>query len=159
MCSLQPNKAFAGNAIKSQRTVPAPCFYTERALVSGSLAHPTYYELDFLHLQAVLPGTALGLQLPYSHTHALRQVDTLAQDRRPPKSQINKPKAEGNRMLRDVCGSQPWGTAMGWTLGKHRCCWRKRRDFFLKAGGFPIAWTRTEWCCCSWDYFSSELPP
>ena len=78
MCSLQLNKAFAGNAIKLQRTVPAPWFYTEKALVSGGLAHPTYYKLDFLHLQAVLPGTALpvlGLQLPDSHAHRVRQTD------------------------------------------------------------------------------------
>lgn len=82
MCSLQLNKAFAGNAIKLQRAVPAPWFYTEKALVSGGLAHPMYYKLDFLHLQAALPGTALpvlGLQLPDSHAHPLRQTDTPVQ--------------------------------------------------------------------------------
>lgn len=55
-CSLQLNKAFAGNAIKLQPAVPAPWFYTEKALVSGGLVHPTDYKLDFLPLQAVLPG-------------------------------------------------------------------------------------------------------
>lgn len=46
--------------------------------MSGGLAHPTYYKLDFLHLQGVLPGTALpvlGLQLPDSLAHLFRQTD------------------------------------------------------------------------------------
>lgn len=106
----------------------------------GGLAHPTYYKLDFLHLQAVLPGTALpalGLQLPDSLAHPFRQTDlplrlplpsSWHQHRKPTCSRAGGhrspgkilPKAEGNGMaqagvppgmLLDTCSSQHWGMA------------------------------------------------
>lgn len=107
--------------------------------MSGGLAHPTYYKLDFLHLQGVLlaqPCLCWGSSSRTAwHISSDRQTcrcgspylqagtsteTHLLQGRGPPESQKNTPKAEGNGMaqagvppgmLRDACSSQPWGMA------------------------------------------------
>lgn len=95
------------------------------------LVHPTYYKLDFLHLQAVFPclywdsSYLTAIYIPSDRqtcwcSSLYLQIGTSiekppAPRRRSPKSQINKSKAEGNGvaqagvppgMVQDTCSSQ-----------------------------------------------------